>query len=172
MEESRINVIFFGSSQQGETSLVKNILDCAETEYNQDQVEIGDTFDLHCFKVNYNNKWYNIYDICGLNESTKESVDPVTAFKRLEKLLSSLEVGIALAVYMKKIPAFAAPDDIDIFQTLAGKDIRTSVIIDDDDGPILDIQGYQMHPSERIEFTDLWSKINSMWIDYCEANRI
>jgi len=105
-----LNVIFFGPSQQGKSSVITNIFNylgqIVPKKFQIGGNMIGKTFDTEnekCFFTR-NNKdiKLNIFDTVGLNESDDGTCNAFEAFNKLKKLLYSLNDGVSLLIYVKK----------------------------------------------------------------------
>ncbi|XP_037032054.1 uncharacterized protein LOC119071289 [Bradysia coprophila] len=94
MNKSNRNVIIFGESGSGKSSLVNLLL--GQERANVSDKAVGCTFNFQ----EYATPNFNVYDTVGLSEGMSGTVRPDLAIKELMHLLQSLHHGVALLIFV------------------------------------------------------------------------
>lgn len=168
-EVTPLNIIIFGTSQQGKSSLILNICKYLDIKISNDIKVGGDmtgcTFTYVKQEIKINNKIINLYDTCGLNESEDGTVTAYESFYNLKNLLKSLNNGICLMIYVKKKSAFTTIDDnnINLFQILCGRKVPLWLLINDAD---ID-NGLDYNENS---FDVFYEQIKETWDNYTREN--
>ncbi|KAE9405896.1 hypothetical protein BT96DRAFT_934633 [Gymnopus androsaceus JB14] len=97
-----LNVIFFGSTGCGKSSIVNMLLDREMAPMSSGAV--GCTFDNNAYSVTIEKKEYQLFDTTGLDEGTAGTVVSKDAILKLYQLLRSLQDGVTLLVYCMRGP--------------------------------------------------------------------
>jgi predicted GTPase len=102
MNLSPRNVIVFGETGAGKSSIV-NMLEGDKPANVSDQAK-GVTFTQTSYAKRINGSAFKIFDTIGLNEGKAGTVEMRDAIKGLYNLVSGLEEGVSLLVYVMRAP--------------------------------------------------------------------
>jgi len=103
IKKNQINILFFGSSQQGKSSIIRHIL-------KDEKIEIGGRAQGCTFSTEiYNYENLRIYDTIGLDEASQGKVDAKVSLKELILLLKDNEFSIM--VFVKQKSSFKKSDE-------------------------------------------------------------
>jgi len=100
LQQSVLNVIFFGETGAGKSSVINLILGSDKAKVADGQVVV--TLESTVYPVKLDGKTYNLYDTAGLGEPSGGTVDNATAVGNLYRLVSDLSYsgGVNLLVFV------------------------------------------------------------------------
>jgi len=112
------NVIIFGESGVGKSSLVNMLSNDDNALAAVSNQALGCTFETEPYRVTIAERDYVLWDTAGLNEGSKGSVTADDACEKLVELLKQLQGGVHLLVYVVRGSRFRSIVKInyDIFQ--------------------------------------------------------
>ncbi|KIK68425.1 hypothetical protein GYMLUDRAFT_35838, partial [Collybiopsis luxurians FD-317 M1] len=99
-----LNVIFFGSTGCGKSSVVNMLLDRQSDIAPTSSGAKGCTFDSTIYSATIDGKKYQFFDTSGLDEGSMGTVVTKDALVKLYQLLRDLQDGISLLVYCMRGP--------------------------------------------------------------------
>jgi len=94
------NVIIFGESGVGKSSLVNMLSEGAVEPAAVSNQALGCTFETQRYNVTLGDREYILWDTAGLNEGSKGTVSEEKACEKLVELLQQLKGGVNLLVYV------------------------------------------------------------------------
>jgi hypothetical protein len=96
------NVIVFGDTGAGKTSVIKMLTDDVELDVTKAASAGGSTFESKAYEVDINEYHYVFHDTVGLEDGTSISMSPQEALKALYQLILKVEGGVSLLVYVHR----------------------------------------------------------------------
>ncbi|KAK7472063.1 hypothetical protein VKT23_000177 [Stygiomarasmius scandens] len=111
------NVILFGSTGCGKSSIVNMLLDPYQTQAETSSSAKGCTFRSEPYDVLISDVWYRIFDTAGLDEGSEGAIMSSDALVNLYKLLDELPDGISLLAFVMRGPRITkqAQKNVSIF---------------------------------------------------------
>jgi len=99
---SPLNVVLFGETGSGKSSIINMLLgrQAADTSSRAK----GCTFSWECYNVGIGGETYGVYDTAGLDEGEQGTIAADDAIVQLYKLLTKLEDGISLILFVMRGP--------------------------------------------------------------------
>ncbi|KAF8149966.1 hypothetical protein B0H34DRAFT_170404 [Crassisporium funariophilum] len=130
MEQGRPNVLLFGSTGAGKSSVV-NMLSGSGVAPTSSSSK-GMTFSSTCYQKTISGDVYNIFDTAGLNEGMKGTVTPEEAVKHLFDLTRQFKDGVSLLVFVVRAPRISrlTQQNYDMFYNIiCGKHVPIVLVI-------------------------------------------
>jgi hypothetical protein len=96
------NVIIFGDTGAGKTSVVRMLSDKVEVDPSKGSSAGGSTFESKAYEIDIDGYHYVFHDTVGLDDATSTSLSPEQALTALYQLSVKVEGGISLLVYVHR----------------------------------------------------------------------
>ena len=124
-----LNVVIFGETGVGKSSVV-NMFD------GDEQASVGNgaqgvTFTHRSYEKRICETSFRVFDTVGLNEGAEGTVDAATAIVELYKLITGLENGVSLLVYVMRAPRITTTrkKNYELFRTLCDETVPIVMVV-------------------------------------------